>query len=113
MTTRLEDIQYLTISELAGLLRTRALSTVEVTRAQPERIDALDDELASFLPSHRRAGAGHGTPAEREIAQGRHRGPLHGVLLAIKDLFWTNDVPTAAVTALQHQTSWHRRHPAC
>jgi hypothetical protein len=34
MTTLLEDIRYLTITELAGLLRTRTLSPVEVTRAQ-------------------------------------------------------------------------------
>jgi amidase len=48
MTTLLEDIRYLTITELAGLLRTRTLSPVEMTRAQLERIDALDGELASF-----------------------------------------------------------------
>ena len=48
MTTESVDIQYLTITEVAGLLRTRALSPFEVTRAQPERVDALDGRVASF-----------------------------------------------------------------
>jgi amidase len=48
MTTESVDIQYLTITELAGLLRTPALSPFEVTRAQPERVDALDGRVASF-----------------------------------------------------------------
>jgi Asp-tRNA(Asn)/Glu-tRNA(Gln) amidotransferase A subunit family amidase len=48
MTTESVDIQYLTTAELAGLLRTRALSPVGVTRAQLERVDALDGRVASF-----------------------------------------------------------------
>ena len=50
MTTETVDIDYLTISELAGLLRTRALSPVEVTRVRLERVDALDGRRASFCP---------------------------------------------------------------
>jgi amidase len=96
MTTLLEDIHYLTIIELAGLLRTRTLSPVEVTRAQLDRIDALDGELASFCHLTAEAALGAARRAEREIGQGRHRGPLHGVPLGIKDLFWTQDAPAAA-----------------
>jgi amidase len=38
--------------------------------------------------------------AHAEIAAGRYRGPLHGVPVALKDLFWTKDFPTAAGTAV-------------
>jgi amidase len=38
--------------------------------------------------------------AHTEIAAGRYRGPLHGVPIALKDLFWTKKIPTAAGTAV-------------
>jgi amidase len=38
--------------------------------------------------------------AHAEIVTGRYRGPLHGVPIAIKDLFWTRNVPTAAGTVV-------------
>jgi amidase len=83
-------------SELAGLLRTRALSPVEVTQAQLRRIGALDGELASFCHLSAEPALEAARRAEREIVQGRHRGPLHGVPLAVKDVFFTEAAPTAA-----------------
>jgi Asp-tRNA(Asn)/Glu-tRNA(Gln) amidotransferase A subunit family amidase len=68
MTTESVDIHCLTITELAGLLRTRALSPVEVTRAQLEPIDALDGRLASFC--HLTAGAA--LDAARRVSERRN-----------------------------------------
>ena len=47
------------------------------------------------MPRWRKPKAAHA-----EIAAGRYRGPLHGVPVALKDLFWTKDFPTAAGTAV-------------
>jgi amidase len=94
------DLHYLELTELADLLQRHQVTSVEVTRAQLERIDRLDDRLASYVhitPEHALAAA---ATADAEIAAGRYRGPLHGVPLGIKDLFWTKGVPTAAGTMI-------------
>ena len=90
------DLHYLQLVELADLLRRREVTSVEVTRAQLERIDALESRLTSYAritPDQALAAA---EKADAEIAAGRYRGPLHGVPLGIKDLFWTKGVPAAA-----------------
>jgi amidase len=96
------ELQYLELVELAALLRRRAVTSVEVTCAQLERIDRLDGRLASYAritPEHALAAAKR---ADAEIAAGRYRGPLHGVPFGLKDLFWTKGVPTAAGTVIHH-----------
>ena len=90
------DLHYLQLVELADLLRRREVTSVEVTRAQLERIEVLESRLTSYariMPDQALAAAER---ADAEIAAGRYRGPLHGVPLGIKDLFWTKGVPTAA-----------------
>ncbi|HUB43379.1 MAG TPA: amidase [Acetobacteraceae bacterium] len=91
-----DELHFLELTELALRLRRREVSAVEVTRAQLARIDSFDRDLASFVcvtPDHALAAAGM---ADTEIAAGRYRGPLHGVPLGIKDLFWTDGVATTA-----------------
>lgn len=99
-TTASPSLHFLQLTELSELLRTRAISPVEVTRAQLDRIAALDGRPASYvtvLADHALADAER---AGREIATGHYRGPLHGVPVAIKDLFWTKDAPAAAGTII-------------
>jgi amidase len=90
------DLHYPELTELAGLLRSRDVTSVEVTRAQLERIDHLDDRLASFARVTPEDALAEAKAADTEIAAGRYRGPLHGVPLGIKDLIWTKGGPTAA-----------------
>jgi amidase len=94
------DLHYLELTELADLLRRRAVTSIEVTRAQLERIGRLDAHLASFVHITPEQALTAAKTADAEIAAGRYRGPLHGVPLAIKDLFWTKGVPTAAGTMI-------------
>ena len=84
------------IAALAPRLRAREVSPVELTEAALARIAARDPELNAFqlvLADQARAAA---QDADREIAAGRHRGPLHGVPIAIKDLFDLAGTPTTA-----------------
>jgi amidase len=93
-----DPLHYLELTELAARLEAREISALEVTRAQLDRIDALDRELGSYLHVMAETAMAAAEHADAEIVGGRYRGPLHGVPVALKDLFWTKDVPTAAGT---------------
>jgi amidase len=96
----MRDLHFLELAALAELIRTREISPVEATVHQLDRIAALDGKLASFaLVTPERAMA-EARAAEADIVAGRYRGPLHGVPLAVKDLFWVQDTPTAAGTTI-------------
>lgn len=71
-----------------------------VTRAQLDRIAALDGALGSYAQVMTEVAMAQADAAEAEVAAGRYRGPLHGVPIAVKDLCWTKGFPTAAGMAI-------------
>jgi aspartyl-tRNA(Asn)/glutamyl-tRNA(Gln) amidotransferase subunit A len=80
---------------LAGLsreLRERRISPVEVVRALLGRIEG--DETNSFITVTAELALEQASEAEREIVAGVHKGPLHGVPIALKDLIHTEGVRT-------------------
>ncbi|MEI5100743.1 amidase family protein [Streptomyces sp. PmtG] len=86
----------LTLAEAAAAIAARELSPVELTDSVLARIDRVEPALnayAALRPEAARAAAAH---AERELAAGRRRGPLHGVPLALKDLVDVKGWPTGA-----------------
>jgi amidase len=89
-------MHYLDLLELSRLLHAREVSPVEVTQAQLDRIAALNPVLHAYAAVMADSAMGAARVAEAEIAAGNIRGPLHGVPVAVKDLFWTRDAPTAA-----------------
>lgn len=93
-----DALHYLELTELAARLEAREVSALEVTRALLDRIDALDCELGCYVHVMAETAIAEAEAADAEIARGRYRGLLHGVPVALKDLFWTKDVPTAAGT---------------
>jgi aspartyl-tRNA(Asn)/glutamyl-tRNA(Gln) amidotransferase subunit A len=97
---RHSDFSYLSIAELARRLKTRELSPVEVTGAAIERGERLEPRLNAFITLLPEAALAAAKQAEAEIGGGRHRGPLHGVPLGIKDLFWTRGVRTTAASKI-------------
>jgi amidase len=90
-----DDLHFLELTALAGLIRTRQVSPVEVTRVLLDRIVSCDSELHSFALVTPDVAMAQARAAEEEIAKGRYRGPLHGVPVGIKDLCWTKGLPTA------------------
>src|SRR6266851_8447164 len=100
MDTVVDDLHYLELTELAACIKARKVSPLEVARAQLDRIAALDGELGSFAHVMADTAMAQAETAQAEIAAGQYRGPLHGVPIALKDLFWTRDFPTAAGTAV-------------
>jgi amidase len=89
------DLHYLGLLEIGKLIQSRQLSSVEATRAQLDRIARLDGALKSYAHLTGAAALEEARAADKEIAGGKLRGPLHGVPVAVKDLCWVKDVPSA------------------
>ena len=94
------DLHFLELTELAARIEAREVSPVAVTRAQLDRIAALDGALGSYAQVMTEVAMAQAETAEAEVAAGRYRGPLHGVPIAVKDLCWTKGFPTAAGMAI-------------
>jgi amidase len=94
------DLHFLEILELADCLRKREITSVEATRNQLDRIAALDSHLNSYAFVMAEDAMAAASLADTEIASEHYRGPLHGVPIGVKDLFWTEGVPTAAGMAI-------------
>jgi aspartyl-tRNA(Asn)/glutamyl-tRNA(Gln) amidotransferase subunit A len=90
------DIIELTITEAAARIERRDLSPVELTRAYLARIEHVDGQLNSFLTLDADQALRAAEIAETEIAGGTYRGPLHGMPLALKDLYDTAGLRTTA-----------------
>jgi amidase len=90
------DLHYATLVEVAAAIRSRKVSPVEVTRAMLDRIAKLDPALHSYATVTPELALAQAKAAEAEIAAGNHRGPLHGVPIAVKDLCYTAGIVTAA-----------------
>ncbi|HEY3523060.1 MAG TPA: amidase, partial [Candidatus Limnocylindrales bacterium] len=89
-----------TIAELAPAVRSGAISPVEVTRAVLARVERLEPILRSYVRVDPDGALRAAADAEREIAAGRWRGPLHGIPLAIKDSLSVAGWPTTNASPL-------------
>jgi amidase len=89
---------FLSLSELSALLRRREVSSVEITRAVLDRIHKLNPTLRAYLTILDDAALRQAETADKEIAAGKWRGPLHGVPVAVKDLCWTKGVLTTCAS---------------
>ena len=76
-----------TVSGTARLLRERRISPLELTRAYLERIERLDGHYRAYITVTAEPALAAAEVATREISAGRWRGPLHGMPIALKDLF--------------------------
>ncbi|TAK08009.1 Asp-tRNA(Asn)/Glu-tRNA(Gln) amidotransferase GatCAB subunit A [bacterium] len=86
---------HLTIHEAQRLIRSRALSPVELTRAILERIEAVDGKLHAYLNLMADSALAEARVAEAEILQGHYRGALHGMPVAVKDQLDVKGAPAA------------------
>src|SRR3954447_15857792 len=83
-----DELAYTTVVELAGRIRARELSPVEVLEATIERIEARNPSLNALVYLGFDDARAAAREAERALTDdGAELGPLHGVPAAIKDLF--------------------------
>lgn len=86
----------LSLTELSGRLRTRAVSPCAVLESCLGRICAVEGQLHAYVRIMDATAREAARRAEAELAAGCWRGPLHGVPVAIKDLYDVAGVPTTA-----------------
>jgi aspartyl-tRNA(Asn)/glutamyl-tRNA(Gln) amidotransferase subunit A len=82
------------ILETARNLRARRVSAVELVTAAIERIDRLNEQLRAFITVTAEQALEQAREADRELASGAKAGLLHGIPIALKDLFATRGVRT-------------------
>ena len=86
-------LPYKPITELAHLLRTRQISSSELTEAYLERVERLDGDLNSYVTVTAELARAQAERADRALADGS-ADPLTGIPLAHKDEFYTNGILT-------------------
>jgi aspartyl-tRNA(Asn)/glutamyl-tRNA(Gln) amidotransferase subunit A len=90
----------MTIVEAAEALRRRRVSSTELTTAAIDRVGRLDPTLHAFITVTAETALRAARQADSELASGRSRGPLHGIPIAVKDLFLTRGVRTTSGSRL-------------
>ncbi len=93
---RAGDLLLDSITAAGAAIRAGAVSPLELVEACLARIDALDDRLHCYVLVTRELALEQAAAAERELAAGVDRGPLHGIPVGLKDLYATNGIRTTA-----------------
>lgn len=88
------EIIFKSVTELGALIKTRKLSPVELVQAYLDRIKAVNPKVNAFITVTSEHAINEARRAEREIAAGSYRGPLHGIPYAPKDLLATKSIRT-------------------
>jgi aspartyl-tRNA(Asn)/glutamyl-tRNA(Gln) amidotransferase subunit A len=91
----------MTIEQFAQRLRGHDITSVQATEECLQRIDADNPRLNAFILVMADEALRQARDADRELAAGRDRGPLHGVPISIKDLLDIRGVPTTAASRVR------------
>jgi aspartyl-tRNA(Asn)/glutamyl-tRNA(Gln) amidotransferase subunit A len=89
----------LSMTEISEKIRTKEVSPVEVTQSALARLEEVEPTLTAFVTTTPELALEQAKIAEKEIGDGNYRGPLHGVPLAVKDLYDTAGVRTTSSSA--------------
>jgi aspartyl-tRNA(Asn)/glutamyl-tRNA(Gln) amidotransferase subunit A len=89
-----EDILFLSVTELSKRIHARQLSPVELTESYLERSRSIGPKLNAYVTLTPELALRQAHAAEKEIAAGKYRGPLHGIPYAAKDLLAVKGYPT-------------------
>ena len=90
------ELPFASVIELARMITRKEVSPVEVARAYLERIAARDGTLRAYITVCEERALAAAREAEGALVAGRAPGPLHGVPIALKNLYDTAGVATTA-----------------
>jgi len=109
-----EDLAFLPVTELAPLIRTKKVSSTDLTKMYLARLKKFGPKLLCVITLTEDLALEQAAEADKEIRAGKYRGPLHGIPFGAKDLFNTkgilttwgaepyqNQVPTYNATAIE------------
>lgn len=88
--------------DTAEQIKTKQLSPVEVVESVLARIEAIEPRLSAFATLTAEQALDAARTAEKEIAAGQYRGPLHGLTVGVKDLVETAGITTTSSSQSRH-----------
>ena len=91
-----KDIWWQSIPQVGELIRSKSISPVELVSTHLERLEKCNPSTNSFITVMEEQALQSARIAEQEIMEGNYRGVLHGIPIALKDLFWTKGTKTTA-----------------
>lgn len=86
----------LSLSEASRLIHAGELSPTELVESALQRIDRLETKLEAWVTVDREVAIADAERYSKEAAEGKLRGPLHGIPIGVKDIFYTKGVKTTA-----------------
>jgi len=82
----LNDLAFMSVGELGALIRTRKITSTELTKMYLARLKKYDPQLRCVITLTEDLALRQARRADEEIAAGKYRGPLHGIPYGAKDL---------------------------
>lgn len=92
----MDSLIALTLHQASEAIRTKRISAGELTDAYLARIEMLDPRLNAFITVIADQARADARRLDEELGRGNYRGPLHGIPIAVKDLFDTRGIKTTA-----------------
>src|SRR5438128_1610411 len=89
-----EDLAFATVPQLAELIRTKKVSSVELTRMYLGRLKRYGPKLLCVVTLTEDLAMKQAQEADSDLKRGKYRGPLHGIPWGAKDLFATKGIKT-------------------
>lgn len=94
LPARLDELAFYSIGELAALIKSRQITSEKLTRFYLERLKRIGPKLECVVTLTEELALEQARRADREIAAGKYRGPLHGIPYGAKDLLAVKGIPT-------------------
>lgn len=89
-----EELAFSSVTELSALIKSRKITSEQLTRLYLERIVRYRPMLQCIVTVTESLALAQARSADKEIAAGKYRGPLHGIPYGAKDLLSTKTYPT-------------------
>ncbi len=90
----LEDLAFMPVMHLAQLIKARKISSMQLTKMYLERLKRYDPQLQCVITLTEDLALRQAAEADKELAAGKYRGPLHGIPWGAKDLLATKGYKT-------------------
>ena len=87
-------LHFRTLAEVGELIKSKRITSEELTQLMLERIRLVDGKLNSYITVMEEQAMSQARQLDKELKEGKYRGPLHGIPIGIKDLLFTTDAPT-------------------
>jgi len=92
--SNLEELAFAPVTVLAPLVESRKITSTDLTNMYLARLKRYGDQLHCVVTLTEELAHAQAAAADKEIAAGRYRGPLHGIPFGVKDLFDTKGIRT-------------------